>query len=146
MTNIATDHPLTELHRQTLAALLDTILPESDDGTIPSARELDLIGYLQEKDDAFIPALREIADSFDEKFAGLPLAERYPVVKAFSEARAELFQGLLFHTYVCYYQDHRVLEGIGLAAGPPFPRGNDVEMGDLSLLDSVVQRTRTYRK
>ena len=65
---------------------------------------------------------------------------------AFSKAHPVLFSGLLLHTYTCYYQDDRVLEGMGEAAGPPFPRGNTVEMGDLSLLDPVVRQSRTYRK
>ncbi len=148
MTNdvIATDHPLTTSQQQTLAALLDTLLPASDDGTMPSAQALDLIGYLTEKNAEFIPVLVEAIGHFDDGFAGLSLSDRYPVVEAFSKAQAELFDELLFHTYDCYYQDDRVLEGIGMAAGPPFPTGNTIEAGDLSLLDPVMQTSRTYRK
>lgn len=148
MTNdvIATDHPLTTSQQQTLAALLDTLLPASDDGTMPSAQALDLIGYLTEKNAEFIPVLVEVIGHFDDGFAGLSLSDRYPVVEAFSKAQAELFDELLFHTYDCYYQDDRVLEGIGMAAGPPFPTGNTIEAGDLSLLDPVMQTSRTYRK
>jgi hypothetical protein len=46
----------------------------------------------------------------------------------------------------CYYRDDRVLTGIGSHAGPPFPRGNEVPEGDLSLLDSVQASSKSYRK
>ncbi len=148
MTNdvIATDHPLNAAQQQTLAALLDTLLPASDDGNMPSAQSLDLVGYLDEKAEDFIPVLITIVGHFDDGFSDSSLSDRYPVVEAFSKAEPELFQGLLFHTYDRYYQDDRVLKGIGMAAGPPFPGGNTIEEGDLSLLDPVVQVARTYRK
>ncbi len=148
MTNklIATDHPLTESQQHTLSALLDTILPASDDGEMPSAQELDFIGYLSEHAEDFIPTLVETLASFDDEFAGLSLAERYPLVTAFSRTQAAVFEELLFRIYSCYYQDDRVLAGIGLAAGAPFPRGNTIESGDLSLLNPVMQKPRTYRK
>ena len=148
MTNdvIATDHPLTASQQHTLAALLDTLLPASDDGSMPSAQELDLMGYLHESAADFIPVAVEIIGNFDAEFTDLALSDRVSVVEAFSKAQPELFEGLLFHTYNCYYQDDRVLVGIGMTAGPPFPGGNTIEEGDLSLLDPVVQVPRTYRK
>jgi hypothetical protein len=143
---IATDHPLTTTQQRTLSALLDTLLPASDDGNMPSAETLDFIGYLNEKAPEFVTDLVKIVGYFDAAFAGSSLLGRCAVVDGFSKAQSALFEGLLFHVYACYYQDDRVLEGIGSAAGPPFPRGNTVEAGDLSLLDPVVQRPKTYRK
>lgn len=148
MTNdvIATDHPLNAAQQQTLAALLDTLLPASDDSNMPSAQTLDLVGYLNETAEDFMPVLVTIVDHFDHGFSDGDLSERYAVIEAFSKDQPELFEGLLFHAYTCYYQDDRVLEGIGMAAGPPFPGGNSIEEGDLSLLDPVVQLSQTYRK
>ena len=143
---IATDHSLTTSQRRALSALLDTLLPASDDGKMPSAQALDFVGYLNEKAADFIPDLVNIVGHFDAGFTGMTLVERCRLVEAFSKAEPELFKGFLLHTYACYYQDDRVLEGIGSAAGPPFPRGNTVEVGDLSLLDPVLQRSLTYRK
>ena len=148
MTNdlIATDHPLSPSQQQVLSALLDSILPASDDGHMPSTRELDFIGYLNEKERGFISDLVEVVGHFDDTFVGSSLSERYRVVDAFSKAQPQLFDPLLTHIYACCYQQERVLEGMGMAAGPPFPRGNAIEMGDLSLLDRVMQKSRSYRR
>ena len=148
MTNdvIATDHPLNAAQQQTLVALLDTLLPASDDDHMPSAQTLDLVSYLNEKAEDFMPVLVTIVSHFGDGFSDGELSERYAAVEAFSKDQPELFEGLLFHAYTCYYQDDRVLEGIGMNAGPPFPGGNTIEEGDLSLLDPVVQLSQTYRK
>ena len=143
---IATDQPLTAAQRETLTALLDTLVPASDDGVMPSAAELDFLAYLSAQAADFTPLLTQITAEFDEDFAAAPLTERVGVVQSFSERQPELFQALLFHTYACYYQDDRALVGIGMAAGPPFPRGNTVEPGDLSLLDPVVAKSKQYRR
>ena len=39
-----------------------------------------------------------------------------------------------------------MLEAIGVGVGPPFPRGNTVEPGDLSLLDPVSKNKTTWRR
>lgn len=143
---ISSDHPFTRSQRETLTALLDTLLPASEDGTMPSAGEFDFVRYLNDSAPEFLPVLEQVLSAFDESFASLALPERHEHVKRFSEEQEQLFTPLLVQTYAMYYQQARVLEGIGLAAGPPFPRGNTVEAGDLSLLDRVVARPRSYRK
>lgn len=143
---ITTDHPLTPAQQETLSALLDTLVPASDDGIMPSARELDFVSHLGEQAADFLPALPAVLNGFGEGFAGKPIADRVEIVKAFSTGQPEIFEALLFQTYNCYYQDDRVLTGIGSTAGPPFPRGNTVDAGNLSLLDPVVKRGKTYRK
>ncbi len=143
---IATDHPLGASQQQILSALVDTILPGSEDGRTPSARKLDFIGYLQKKNEAFVALLIDIVDSFDTEFSTLSLTDRFPLVETFSNNQPESFKELLFHLYDCYYSDERVTEAIGMGKGAPFPRGNTVDAGDLALLDPVVAKPRTYRK
>jgi hypothetical protein len=54
-------------------------------------------------------------------------------------------QQLALATVTCYYQQDRVLEGLGMEARPPYPKGYQVPQGDLSLLDPVIARGRIYR-
>jgi|APSaa5957512535_1039671.scaffolds.fasta_scaffold166950_1 hypothetical protein len=143
---ISTDNPLTALQQQTLSAVVDVIIPGSEDGRMPSAQELDIAAYLNDKAADLLTALAGALDGFDEGFATMDFSTRLEIVRSFSESQTELFNGLLFHTYCCYYQDARALKGIGLAGGPPFPQGNTVIQGDLSLLDSVSDRAQGYRK
>ena len=143
---ITTDSPLTAAQRKTLAAMVDVMIPASEDGRMPSARDVDVATYLNEKSPELLPVLATVLDDLDEGFADLDFSKRLEIVRLWSESQAELFNGLLFHTYCCYYQDDRALTGIGLAGGPPFPRGNTVIQGDLSLLDPVSERAQGYRK
>ena len=46
----------------------------------------------------------------------------------------------------CYYRDDRVMRAIGMEPRPPFPKGFQVEPGDLSLLDAVRARGAIYRR
>lgn len=143
---IASDAPLDDGRREILAALADALVPASENGVMPSAGELDLAGYLGRNAGDFLGELAEILARFDDGFASEPLAMRCERLKEFSEAEPESFGRLLAEVYGCYYQDARVLEGIGVGAGPPFPRGNTVEAGDLSLLDPVLANPTNWRR
>ncbi len=143
---ITTDNPLSSEQKAKLAGLLDAIIPPGEDGRMPGASELDLIAYIQKQAAEFIPALIQLLDELDDQFAVLEPSQRHPVVEELSKSRADLFGPVLFHTFACYYQDDSVLEGLGMGAGPPFPRGNTVDSGDLSLLDPVIQNPKAYRK
>lgn len=142
---ISTDHPLTEAERGMLTALLDTLLPASDELQMPSAADLDFDGYLKTQATDAIPALRETLGHFAPGFAELALAQRLEAVTSFSADHPELFMAVLPRVYDCYYQDDRVREKIGVATGAPFPQGNQVTAGDLSLLDPVLENSDRHR-
>ncbi len=151
---IASDNPLSEAQRLTLASLLDAIIPGSEDGRMPSAADLDLVVYIRERDPEFIPMLIQGLNTLDElsaarsstDFTALTNLDRQSLAQELSRTQPNLFDGLHRHTLSCYYQDDRVLAGLGLEPGPPFPRGNTIEPGDLSLLDPVRQRPSFYRR
>ncbi|MEQ9335292.1 hypothetical protein [Thalassobaculum sp.] len=134
----------TQLHR--LAALQDTILPASADGTMPSAAEIDFPAYLAEQAPEYRDELTAILDRFDDGFPGLPLDRRVALVRAFSEADAKAFRSLVFRVYDSYYQDDRVRAAIGARPGPPFPGGHSIPAGDLSSLEAVKARGKGYRR
>ncbi len=147
MTNdaITTAHPLNSAQLRRLSALLDTVLPASEDGTMPSASELDFLAYVLEQSGEFMPALVAIVNHFDDEFSDQPLSARLALAQEYSRTDPRAFDALLFRIYDCYYQDDRVRRLIGVQPGPPFPQGNTVEPGDLSLLDAVLARPRSYR-
>ena len=145
---ISTDHPLPRDQRRILAALLDTLVPASDDGAMPSAAEVDFDGYLRDQAPDFVPHLVGMLQHFESAFVDSTPPERHARVRAFSVTHPPLFQLLLTRVYDCYYQDDRVRVQIGVVAGAPFPHGNTVPAGDLSLLDPVIANARrhAYRK
>jgi hypothetical protein len=144
---ISTDHPLTRAQQILMAALLDTLVPASDDG-MPSAADVGFDAYLLAQAEDFIPTLISALQRFESSFVDLALTERCERVREFSASDPALFQALLTRVYDCYYQNDRVRVQIGVATGAPFPQGNQVAQGDLSLLDPVVAHSErhVYRK
>ena len=145
---ITTEHALSEDQQVLLAALLDTLVPASGDGRMPSAADVDFGTYLRTQAEDFVTDLRTMLSLFDPSFATLALPDRCERLAEFSTQHPALFRGLLTRAYDCYYQDDRVRRQIGVVTGAPFPQGNEVTAGDLSLLDPVIgNRDRhTYRK
>jgi len=145
---ISTDHPLTRTQRALLAALLDTLVPASDDGAMPSAADVDFDAYLRAQAADFVPHLADALGHFEPSFADQSPDARCERVREFSAVQPALFQLLLTRAYDCYYQDDRVRAQIGVVAGAPFPQGNQIPAGDLSLLDPVIANAarHAYRK
>lgn len=137
---------LTQAQRRRLPALLDTILPASEDGTMPSAAEIDFLAYLDEQAPDFAAELVGILEKFDDGFPGLPLDRRVALVRSFSESDNPAFRRLVFRVYDSYYQTDRVRTAIGARPGPPFPGGHSIPAGDLSSLEAVKARGKGYRR
>ena len=138
--------PLDDAQRRRLTARLDTILPASADGRMPSAAELDFTAYLAEQASDYLDALPGLLDRLDGTFAEQPLAQRVTAVETLARDDAPAFDTLLMRVYDCYYQHDRVRTLIGADPGPPFPRGNIIPPGDLSGLEAVKQRSPGYRR
>jgi hypothetical protein len=141
---ISTDHPLTSAQRALLGALLDTLVPASDDGAMPSAADVGFEAYLVAQAEDFTPTLASVLGHLDASFAELPMAARCERLRDFSAANPGLFQLLLTRVYDCYYQHERVRMQIGVVPGAPFPQGNQIPQGDLSLLDPVIARAAQH--
>ena len=143
--------------RRTLTALLDEIVPPSEDGRLPGAGA---IGLASRIDEALqdVPPMRAMIEAglaaLDEAarragaadFASLAGAERLEAVDARSEPHPGVLPTLIFHTYTGYYLDPQVVEGLGLEARPPHPKGYEMEPNDLGLLDRVRDRGPFYRE
>jgi hypothetical protein len=145
---ISTDHPLTRTQQHLLSALLDTLIPASDDGAMPSAADVGFDAYVLARPDEVVSLLVSLLQRFEPSFVHLPPAGRCELVGAFSADDPVQFRALLTHVYDCYYQHDRVRTQIGVFPGAPFPQGNQVAPGDLSLLDPVMEHSErhVYRK
>ncbi len=145
---IGSDHPFNQPQQKTLAAVLDTLVPASEDGQMPSATEVDFDQYLRTQGEIALPLIEAVLEQLDNTFAEQSLEERCAQLQAYSEADPLNFQQVLTHVYDAYYQDDRVRVAIGMIKGPVFPQGNEVMAGDLSLLDPVINNSEQhqYRK
>ncbi|MEZ5559124.1 MAG: hypothetical protein R3E86_11380 [Pseudomonadales bacterium] len=142
---ISSDFPLTASQRTVLTAVLDTLLPASRDGEMPSAAEVDFTAYLVDQAEGFVAELAAILDELTASFADLPAAARHERLTEFSAGNPAPFRNLLTRVYDCYYQNDLVRTRIGVTTGAPFPAGNDVIAGDLSLLDPVIANSTRHR-
>ena len=78
-------------------------------------------------------------------FASLDEGQAKSIVDERRAADPQFMAELARQTVSCYYQQDRVVVGIGMQARPPFPQGYEVHIGDLSLLDPVRARGQVYR-
>lgn len=139
--------PLDPTQRATLDAVLDSLIPPSRDPARPGAGELSLgepiAAALGDALAGFLDALDTGAGS-GARFGELDASAREQLLR--ETADAGVLRGLVFHTYVHYYEHPRVIESLGLDARPPFPRGYVLEAGDPELLAPVRRRAPFYRE
>lgn len=144
---------LTAAQRETLRILLDMIVPASADGRLPGAAEIDVVLRHVVQAEGTLAALREQLDAlqreamarFGTGFAALDNARRISLTEDMRARDPVLLDQLALEAVTWYYQEDRVLEGLGLEARPPYPKGYQVEQGDLSLLQPVIARGKIYR-
>jgi hypothetical protein len=136
-----------------LAGVLDEIVPPGEGG-LPGAGELGLastIGQIPELAELLeqgLSALDEVATRRGaDDYAALPQPERLSALNEVAAAQPVFLPGLMFQTYLAYYQHARVVEALGMPPRPPFPLGYEMQPSDLdSLLGQVRQRGKLYRE
>ena len=151
---IGSDNLLTDQQRRTLSALVNMMIPASEDGRMPGAGELDLLAYVRDETGELIPAIeqgltvlnQQAIDEFGQDFASLADSDKQQQVDAIRVNQPDFVQSLLLKTVSAYYQNDRVISALGLEPRPPYPEGHEVEAGDLSLLDPVRKRSKLYRE
>jgi len=142
--------------QRALACVLDLLIPSSNDGRMPGAGELGLavhIDRIAQREPGLRAAVAAGVAALDELarrrgaagFTALAGPDRLAVLKEVAAAQPGFLPGLIFHTYVGYYQEGRVLEGLGLDPRPPFPTGHALEPFDAALLEPTRQRGKLYR-
>jgi hypothetical protein len=147
------DQALTPAQRASLDIVLNMIVPPSADGRMPGAVEVGVPAYLVAEAPDALPQLRRELEELERRarerfargFAQLDAVERQTLTEAMRAQEPSFMGRLAMETLACYYQHDRVLEGLGVEARPPYPKGYQVVQGDLSLLEPVRARGKIYR-
>jgi hypothetical protein len=140
----------------TLAAVLDQVIPPSADGRLPGAGfvahgarfgvvirmlpglDLGLAGGLAACDER--ARKRGAAD-----YASLGDDDRLAVLNEVAAADGGFVPSLMFLAYATYYVEERVIAALDLEPRPPHPQGFTMPANDLGLLDPVRARGRLWR-
>ncbi len=140
-----------------LACVLDDIIPPSADGKLPGAGELGLAGYIEDSLRP-MPALKDMTaqslaalDDLAQRRHGKRCAEltrpqQSEVIAALASTEHGFPPFVILYTYGGYYQHPKVLAVLGLEPRAPHPKGYAMEPNDLTLLEPVRRRPKTYRE
>ena len=151
---ITTDNPLTSEEQEVLHLVLDQIIPADPERNKPSAADVEILHYIRDEHAAYLPTLKGELETLAttalqlkaRSFTSLTRDEQVEIVNSVRDDNPSFMSRLAICTAERYYQDDRVLNAIGMEARPPFPKGYEVERGDLTLLDPVRDRGSIYRK
>lgn len=143
--------------RATLDAVLDELIPPSEDSRLPGAGEVGsgaTVALALAASPEFLPMIEQSLAALDEcakalgaeSFDALDRSGRLQALEANTEAHPGLIPSLVYHTYSAYYREPAVAAQLGFEARPPHPLGYEMEPNDLSLLDPVKSRAKLYRE
>lgn len=134
----------------TLSALADMMIPEA--GAMPSAASAEILapalvrlGAQKEMVISGLETLETLSRERGGAFVGLDDTARVRVIEALKAQRPDFIGVFQTAVVTTYYQDDRVLEGVGLEARPPHPDGYEVAPLDMSLLETQQTRQPFYR-
>ena len=138
--------------RQRLDDVLDTLIPPIRG--LPGAGGLGVANFILENAADFVPAIvsglarleSELQESGITDWAACSDLERREILERLTEQEPAFVPGLVFQTFVGYYQEARVQQALGLEGRPPHPLGYAMEPSNLSLLDPVRDRPKLFRK
>ena len=152
---MASDDPgFSAEHEQVMAALIDAVLPASDDGRMPGGAALDLVSHV-ERSVRQNPMMRPVieyglttvaeiaAKRNPAGIRGLPTTEWAAALREFAATDQFFLPAFLFLVYGGYYQHPRVVTALGMEPRAPHPQGYEMGADDWSLLEPVRRRART---
>ena len=130
-----------------LDAVLDTLIPPSDDGRLPGAGSLGIGEAVRAQSAAAGEAIPAGLAALEQAgFAELDLAARVDALRELEASQPAFVPMLYFATCTEYYRHPDVQVCLGLEARPPHPKGYELEPGDLAALERVRARGKLYRE
>ena len=142
---------LNEEQERTLIALLNLIIPPSEDGKMPGAADVGFFAYMHKLSllqwirEGLLSIVEESQNQYGQEFSALSGSEQTQLIDGLRRRHFRFFGSLTTEVIQCYYQHDQVLKLIGLEARAPFPEGYLVDEGDLTLLEPVYERGKLYR-
>ena len=139
----------TQTQRILLDAVLDELVPPSNDGTIPGAGALGVADFLPTAD-AYAPnpveATQAVMTALGDSFVELTRPEKVAALHLIETQQPNAFATLVRLTYMGYYSrpDTRPLFGVG--AHPVHPQGYPVPREDEALMDELTAPVRARGK
>ena len=139
----------TQTQRTLLDAILDELVPPSNDGTIPGAGALGVADVLPTAD-AYAPnpvdTTQAVMMALGESFVELTRPEKVAALHLIEAQKPDAFATLVRLTYMGYYSrpDTRPLFGVG--AHPIHPQGYPVPREDEALMDELTAPVRARGK
>tara|TARA_B100000378_G_C17779757_1_gene319841 strand:+ start:130 stop:516 length:387 start_codon:yes stop_codon:yes gene_type:complete len=125
------------------------MIPASAEYRVPGADDplifADILRSIDRDRETLRKALQVVDEIAGGSIAALSREEQANRLAAFRAAHEDLAGVIESAVARCYYRDDRVMASIGMEPRPAFPKGYQVERGDLSLLDPVRARGRMYR-
>jgi hypothetical protein len=130
--------------QKTLDALLELIIPEDLVRGLPSGSQVGLTCV-----DGVIEITKIVSFNSHAKlelpFHELELKDRLEILDTVKLTHRKEINKIAKSLVESYFIQPKVLRLIGIEVSPPFPCGNTLEDGDLSLLEDVYLRGRIYR-
>ena len=149
-------HQFSAHELDTLAAVLDQVIPPSSNGRLPGAGFLahgerfgSVIRLLPGLDLGLVGGLAACDEHARQRSAADYLSlgddDRLAVLNDVAAADAGFVPSLMFLAYTTYYVEDRVIAALDLEPRPPHPHGFTMPPNDLSLLGPVRARGKLWR-
>jgi hypothetical protein len=140
---------LNETNRPILDAILDELIPPSEDGTIPGAGALGVAEFLPTAN-AFAPdpagSVQTILSAVSGNFAALLRDEKIADLQRVEAAHGQAFETLVRLTYMGYYSRPDMRPHFGVGAHPIHPKGYLVARESDALMEELTAPVRARGK
>jgi hypothetical protein len=148
---MAVIHTFTQQEKDLLKRLAGAIISASEQLKLPGADDETIFGELLEQAGRAGKLHERMGDFFAEfggvtTVANLDDTDFKALMKIVQKKRHSFLATMVTLVAQTYYLNPGVLRALNKHVDPPFPRGNDLEQGDWSLLDPVKNREPFFRK
>ena len=149
----------TESEHEILYRILETLIPASKDGKIPSANNILIIEKLKQeaiKDNKFnsllldgLKHIKHMLIATGNDLNSIDLRNFTNLICKLEDQKPEFFNAFLRNIYIAYYNQPSIRTHFGLSANPPHPEGYNVPSETIeeisSLVAPVIKRGACYR-